>query len=108
MCHLAVWVIDKVKEGDHGPSFKAWANRIMRTRKDITITTRHSYEITYKYEWQCAECGQTYGRHSKSIRPAEQRCGRCRGELKPLFDDKKAPKVTGWTGMSFARPTHAR
>jgi len=96
VCHLAVWVIDQVKESDHGPSFKAWAARIMRVRKDITITTRHSYEITYKYEWECIDCSQTYGRHSKSIKPSEQVCGQCKGSLKPLFQEREV-KATGWT-----------
>ena len=37
-----------------------------------------------------------YGRHSKSIRPSEQVCGRCKGKLKPLFKEKES-KVSGWT-----------
>jgi SprT-like zinc ribbon domain len=29
-------------------------------------------------------CGTEYGRHSKSIDPAKQRCGRCRGVLRQV------------------------
>ncbi|KAG8687547.1 hypothetical protein FRC09_013428 [Ceratobasidium sp. 395] len=74
MCHLAAWIVDGEVKHQHGPRFKAWGNRVMDTRSDITITTCHSYEIAYKYEWKCASerCGQTFGRHSKSIDPDKQ------------------------------------
>lgn len=28
----------------------------MRARSDIEVTTKHSYEIQYKYEWKCVDC----------------------------------------------------
>ena len=36
------------------------SNRIMSVRPDISITTTHSYEITYKYRWKCLNglCGK--------------------------------------------------
>lgn len=36
------------------------AKRTMSVRSDITITTTHSYEIVYKYRWQClnSSCGK--------------------------------------------------
>ncbi|KAF8610263.1 hypothetical protein BDV93DRAFT_601306 [Ceratobasidium sp. AG-I] len=87
MCHLAAWIFDSETNKPHGPAFKRWGNRVMEIRQDITISTCHSYEISYKYEWKCSaeECGRTYGRHSKSIDPAKQVCGACRGQLVPLF-----------------------
>lgn len=67
LCHLAAWAIDKEMKPDHGPAFKSWwvvassdfqicvqthlpllyirGRKIMRARRDITVTTKHSYEI---------------------------------------------------------------
>ncbi|CAE6371373.1 unnamed protein product [Rhizoctonia solani] len=74
MCHLAAWIFDSEMKPPHGPAFKRWSKRIMKARPDISISTCHSYEISYKYEWKCSseECGRTYGRHSKSIDPEKQ------------------------------------
>ncbi|KAG9126217.1 hypothetical protein FRC07_004412 [Ceratobasidium sp. 392] len=74
MCHLAAWIFDGETNKQHGPKFKHWGSRVMKARSDITITTCHAYEIAYKYEWKCSseECGQTFGRHSKSIDPEKQ------------------------------------
>lgn len=42
-----------------------------------------------------------YGRHSKSIDPSTQVCGRCKGQLKPLFDTQKPPaKKSAYQGMT--------
>jgi hypothetical protein len=55
----------------------------MRVRKDIKVTTKHTYEIAYKFQWQCKStgCGKIYGRHSKSIDPTRHACGACSGRL---------------------------
>lgn len=55
----------------------------MAARNDITVTTKHSYEIAYKFNWRCTDstCGKTYGRHSKSIDPEKHACGICSGRL---------------------------
>lgn len=63
MCHIAAWAIDKEMKPAHGPAFKAWyslmfrlvlsladracyrGRKIMKARKDITVTTKHSYDI---------------------------------------------------------------
>ncbi|KAJ3480158.1 hypothetical protein NLI96_g8545 [Meripilus lineatus] len=102
MCHLACWIIDKEINENHGLLFKSWGAKVMQKRPDIEITTKHSYEINYPYEWglcflapiapsadypqECEQCAKTYGRFSKSIRPEECLCGACKtGTLKPLF-----------------------
>ncbi|KAI0793295.1 SprT-like family-domain-containing protein [Abortiporus biennis] len=86
MCHIACWIIDKSPNEAHGHIFKSWARRVMHKRSDVEVTTRHSYEIKYKYQWECVNCAKTYGRFSKSIRPDECVCGACKvGQLKPLF-----------------------
>ncbi|EIW86403.1 hypothetical protein CONPUDRAFT_46822 [Coniophora puteana RWD-64-598 SS2] len=94
MCHLACWVINNnIREG-HGKEFKAWAAKVTKTRSDIRISTRHTYEIAYAYEWKCEKCDKIYGRHSKSIRPDECVCGACKeGRLIPLFT-QRTPKVS--------------
>ncbi|KAF3060000.1 HMG box-containing protein C19G7.04 [Daldinia childiae] len=83
-CHLAVFMLDgpntnpnaergmgekKKKAAAHGPEFKAWGARCGAIFGDrgIQVTTRHSYEIEYKYIWRCANCGIEVKRHSKSV-----------------------------------------
>lgn len=87
-CHLANYMISHVTDNPHGASFKAWGRKCSEAMKDhplyggkIEVTTKHSYEIEYKYVWECEGCGQTYGRHSKSIDPIRQYCGGCRRRL---------------------------
>lgn len=87
-CHLANYMISNVTDNPHGASFKAWGSKCSKAMKDhpvyggkIEVTTKHNYEIEYKYVWECSGCGQTYGRHSKSIDTDRQRCGSCRNKL---------------------------
>ncbi|KAI5290539.1 hypothetical protein KEM52_000425, partial [Ascosphaera acerosa] len=85
-CHLANFMISHIVDNPHGDSFKRWADKcvaVLARHADyshfgITITTRHTYEIAYKYVWSCGQCGLEYGRHSKSIDPSKVRCGRCK------------------------------
>ncbi|PGH15131.1 hypothetical protein AJ79_02657 [Helicocarpus griseus UAMH5409] len=101
-CHLANFMISNVRNNPHGASFKAWAARCERTlathpvygwegvkgdrngdegedeRVKVHITTKHSYTIHYKYLWACVQCGNEYGRHSRSIDVKKSRCGRCK------------------------------
>ncbi|KAG5715917.1 HMG box-containing protein C19G7.04 [Termitomyces sp. T112] len=51
MCHLASWIIDASPKEVHGSIFKAWSNKIMRARPEIEITTKHNYEIDFKFNW---------------------------------------------------------
>lgn len=50
---------------------------------ELSITTRHTYEIHRAFQWRCANeaCGLTYGRHSKSIDIKRHVCGKCRTAL---------------------------
>ncbi|RYP33916.1 hypothetical protein DL767_004543 [Monosporascus sp. MG133] len=90
-CHLAVFMLDQQQQADkgkkkpaaHGPEFKAWGRRCSDAFADrgIEVTTKHSYEIDYKYTWRCADCLCEVHRHSRSVDPRRHRCGRCRGEL---------------------------
>lgn len=69
--------------------------------RSAEVTTKHSYVVETKYLWVCTGrpkekmglaarmlelegeegCGAEYGRHSKSIDVAKQRCGVCKGFL---------------------------
>ncbi|KAI0325616.1 hypothetical protein GY45DRAFT_1330013 [Cubamyces sp. BRFM 1775] len=94
MCHLACWIISNAPDEQHGSIFKGWARKVMQKRPDVEVTTRHDYEINHKYRWKCEDCDKIYGRHSKSIDPAEHVCGSCKGRLVPQFETaKRAPKT---------------
>jgi predicted SprT family Zn-dependent metalloprotease len=81
-CHLANYMISGVKGNPHGKEFKEWAKKCSVAFKHhgVKVTTKHSYEIDYKYIWECTQCAQEYKRHSKSIDPERSTC-RCRGRL---------------------------
>ncbi|KAG0148367.1 hypothetical protein CROQUDRAFT_32602, partial [Cronartium quercuum f. sp. fusiforme G11] len=85
LCHVATWIIDRQKDEKHGKFFKAWATKINRSMPEIEVTTKHTYEIDYKFNWTCAApgCSQKYGRHSNSIKPDRQMCS-CGGTLVPV------------------------
>lgn len=78
-------MISGIKDNPHGASFKKWAAKCTRIFKgrNINVTTKHTYEITYKYIWACSSetCGLEYKRHSKSIDPAKHSCGSCKSKL---------------------------
>jgi predicted SprT family Zn-dependent metalloprotease len=83
MCHAAAWVVDHVAKPPHGKCFKKWAKHAMSSFPDIMVTTTHDYEIQYKYAWACTtpKCGVIIRRHSRSVDPFKQVCGRCKGAL---------------------------
>lgn len=82
-CHLTTFMISKELKNPHGAEFKSWGRKVERAMvgRDIVVTTKHSYEIQWKYVWQCQGCRRDVGRHSKSIDTKRMRCGNCKGEL---------------------------
>ncbi|KAI5925629.1 SprT-like family-domain-containing protein [Camillea tinctor] len=97
-CHLAVFMLDGGKpKSAHGPEFKAWGRRCGAAFADrgIEVTTKHSYEIEYKYIWRCDGCTGEVKRHSKSVDTVRQRCGVCRGVLVQV---KPVPRGGGGGG----------
>lgn len=82
-CHLANFMISGVKTNPHGKEFKVWAQKVSATfgHRGINVTTKHSYEIDYKYVWECENCGVEFKRHSKSVDTTRHRCGVCKGLL---------------------------
>jgi len=105
-CHLANFMISGVTNNPHGREFKVWAAKCTEAfgHRGIQVTTKHSYEIDFKYVWECVDCGINYKRHSKSINPERQRCGvpACRGLLKQT---KPAPRggAMAAAGMGAAK-----
>ncbi|KAG8625339.1 hypothetical protein KVT40_007090 [Elsinoe batatas] len=55
-CHLATYIISGVKDRPHGPEFKAWGRKCDKAfgHKGVKVTTRHGYEIEFRYLWVCA------------------------------------------------------
>ena len=86
LCHAAAWVVDGVSKPPHGRAFKRWASRFMDAVPALTITTRHTYVISYKFNWRCSAPGCNYaiGRHSNSLDTTKYVCGRCAAPLVPV------------------------
>ena len=82
-CHLANFTITKKKDNHHGKEFLAWGKTVTAifADRDIEVTTRHTYEINFKFHWQCENCGILYKRHSKSIDPQLVVCSRCHANI---------------------------
>ncbi|KAJ5206133.1 hypothetical protein N7491_003248 [Penicillium cf. griseofulvum] len=95
-CHLLdIMVTENRAKGtpQHGASFKQWGDRCVRALEGhpiyegrVEVTTKHTYEINHKYVWACKAqgCDFKVGRHSKSVDPKRQFCGRCRGGLEQI------------------------
>ncbi|KAI1739068.1 hypothetical protein F4680DRAFT_423786 [Xylaria scruposa] len=114
-CHLAVFLLHGKPKQAHGPEFKTYGRRVMMSASDssnskakdavkklkaprdrgveINVTTRHSYEIEYRFVWRCADCGGEVRRHSRSVDPTRQRCGRCKQGI--LVQVKPVPRGSG-------------
>ena len=82
-CHLANFMISGITNNPHGKEFKHWAEKCSQkfASRGVKVTTKHSYEIDFKYAWQCDGCSHSYQRHSKSINPEKHRCSGCKGRL---------------------------
>ncbi|KAL6852858.1 hypothetical protein ACO1O0_007406 [Amphichorda felina] len=93
-CHLANFMITGITNNPHGKEFKVWAGKCSRTfgDKGVDVTTKHTYEIAFKYVWECSACGTEHKRHSRSIDPQRHRCGSCKGTLRQT---KPAPRGGG-------------
>jgi predicted SprT family Zn-dependent metalloprotease len=82
-CHLANFMVSGIRNNPHGKEFKTWAAKCSQQFGDrgIQVTTKHSYDIDYKYVWECTNCGTEFKRHSKSIDPSKHQCGSCKSKL---------------------------
>ncbi|KAF2851258.1 hypothetical protein T440DRAFT_449258 [Plenodomus tracheiphilus IPT5] len=82
-CHLTTFMISEVRNNPHGAEFKTWGRRATSAfaHLGVEVTTKHSYQIEYKYIWECVVCGYEFKRHSKSVDPVRHSCGKCKGRL---------------------------
>lgn len=95
-------MISGIKTNPHGKEFKVWASKVSRVFRDrgVEVTTKHGYEIEYKFIWKCVKegCGREFGRHSRSLDTGRHVCGVCRGQLVQI---KPVPR-TGTNSSSVA------
>ncbi|KAK4983448.1 hypothetical protein LTR50_007223 [Elasticomyces elasticus] len=103
-CHLANFMVSGIKDQPHGRQFKQWGSKCSKAFGDrgVDVTTKHSYQIDYKYIWACSNdmCGHEFKRHSKSIDTSRHTCGACRSKLlqiKPV--PRKDAGNSGYAGF---------
>merc|ERR1712000_117810 len=87
-------MITGMTSNPHGKEFKVWASKCSQAfaARGVNVTTKHSYEIDFKYVWECTACGIEVKRHSKSVDPKKHRCGSCKSTLKQT---KRTPRGSG-------------
>ncbi|XP_020832280.1 germ cell nuclear acidic protein isoform X2 [Phascolarctos cinereus] len=81
LCHGATWLFHGVRDC-HGPFWKVYAQRSALVHPELPLVKRcHSYEIHYKFIYECAQCKARVGRHSKSVNTERVVCSLCHGPL---------------------------
>ncbi|XP_035505274.2 germ cell nuclear acidic protein [Scophthalmus maximus] len=92
MCHAATWLINGARDG-HGTFWKLYARKATVVHPELPMVTRcHSYDIKYKFQYQCTRCQNSIGRHSKSLDTQRFVCALCTGQLVLLTPSKpRAP-----------------
>ena len=105
-CHLANFMVSGIKDQPHGRQFKEWGRKCTAAFADrgVKVTTKHSYQIEYKYIWQCSseDCGIEFKRHSKSIDPKRHTCGSCRSKLVQIKPVPRKNAENGGTSTGYA------
>lgn len=95
LCHAAVWVIDRVANGGHGPVWKYWAMRCVAVFSSLPPIERcHNYKVDAKFLYVCNRCGQTIKRHTKSLDTERKICALCRGRFELQRSDGRAIETT--------------
>ncbi|XP_075040542.1 germ cell nuclear acidic protein [Mixophyes fleayi] len=81
VCHAATWLINGVRDG-HGQYWRFYARKATLLHPELPMVTRcHTYEINYKFTYECSRCRNTIGRHSKSLDTDKFVCALCKGKL---------------------------
>ncbi|XP_040261855.1 acidic repeat-containing protein [Bufo bufo] len=81
ICHAATWLINGVRDG-HGQYWKLYARKSTIVHPELPMVSRcHTYEINYKFTYECSRCKNTIGRHSKSLDTEKFVCALCKGTL---------------------------
>jgi predicted SprT family Zn-dependent metalloprotease len=100
MCHAAVTLLDQDPSCVHGPKWKLWTKKAMKCFPSLDIGVYHTYEINFKYKYECAKCKKTYGRHSKPINVDYERCGVCEGHLEEVGKGERMKRQQAITSYS--------
>ncbi|KAM9309020.1 germ cell nuclear acidic protein [Pholidichthys leucotaenia] len=88
MCHAATWLINSIRDG-HGTMWKLYAQKATLAHPELPMVTRcHSYDIKFRFQYQCNRCQNTIGRHSKSLDTERFVCALCTGKLVLLTPSK--------------------
>ncbi|XP_050757725.1 germ cell nuclear acidic protein [Gymnogyps californianus] len=102
-CHAATWLINGVRDG-HGQFWRFYANKSAVIHPELPVVTRcHSYEINYKFIYECVLCKATTGRHSKSLDTEHLACAFCGGQLVLSRPSRKNGTPTRTHLMPFAK-----
>ncbi|XP_013924570.1 PREDICTED: acidic repeat-containing protein [Thamnophis sirtalis] len=81
LCHAATWLIHGVRDG-HGRFWNLYAKKSATIHPELPVVSRcHNYEIKYKFTYECLQCKNTIGRHSKSLDTQRFVCAFCKGQL---------------------------
>ncbi|XP_027692564.1 acidic repeat-containing protein [Vombatus ursinus] len=90
LCHGATWLFHGVRDC-HGPFWKIYAQKSVLVHPELPAVKRcHSYEIHYKFIYECAQCKARVGRHSKSLNVSRVVCSLCHGSLRLLPPTQRA------------------
>ncbi|XP_078268127.1 germ cell nuclear acidic protein [Rhinoraja longicauda] len=88
LCHAATWLINNIRDG-HGTIWKHYAHKSELIHPELPMVQRcHTYQINYKYTYQCSRCKNMIGRHSKSLDTQRFVCGICKGSMELLSNSK--------------------
>ncbi|XP_069065084.1 germ cell nuclear acidic protein isoform X2 [Pleurodeles waltl] len=103
ICHAATWLINAVRDG-HGQFWRCYAKKSTVIHPELPMVTRcHSYEINYKFTYQCTRCTTTIGRHSKSLDTQRFVCALCQGQLVLLPSVRKDGSASSTKLTPFAK-----
>ncbi|MGK7913074.1 MAG: SprT family zinc-dependent metalloprotease [Synechococcus sp.] len=87
---IHAWVslyLEDLRHG-HGTLFQTKMAEVNRIQSEFEVTQHHSFteevQRHTKYRWDCSQCGAIYRRQRNSIDVKRHRCGKCRGQLKPV------------------------
>uniref|UniRef100_S4RD99 SprT-like domain-containing protein n=1 Tax=Petromyzon marinus TaxID=7757 RepID=S4RD99_PETMA len=81
MCHAATWLINGQRDG-HGRLWQLYARTATLVHPELpTVSRCHTYNITFKYRYECTRCKNSIGRHSKSLDTERFVCALCQGRF---------------------------
>ncbi|XP_036595910.1 acidic repeat-containing protein [Trichosurus vulpecula] len=84
LCHGATWMFHGVRDC-HGPFWRVYARKSGLVHPELPRVKRcHTYEIHYKFVYECSRCKARVGRHSNSVDTRRDVCSRCHGSLSLL------------------------